>query len=291
MRRRFDAIVCAFLAVALLFLAVQIFPIAWGFYLGFTDSGPFVATPKFVGTANFAIIFADPALWSAVWKGALYAALSTLFQVAIGVGIAVMLFKHAGPLARSLTLLPYMIPVVTGALAWRWIADHLYGIFNYALMQSGLVSAPVDLATSPLLALPFVVFVSVWQFTPFVILVTLASLSTIPSSVYEAARVDGVNWWTELIYVTLPMLRAAILLIVLLRSIWMFNRFDVIWLLTGGGPRGATNTLPLYAYAQAFVENDYGTAGAVSVLIFGLLLVFGTTYLGVFKPEKEVVRA
>jgi multiple sugar transport system permease protein len=290
MQRRFDAIAFGFLAVAVVFLSVQVFPIAWGIGLAFTNSGPFVALPKFVGLINFAVIFGDPLFWSALWKGALYAALTTTLQVVIGVVIAVMLFKHAGPGPRSLMLLPYMIPVVTGALAWRWIADHLYGILNQLLVQGGLISTPVDFATSPLLALPFVVVASVWQFTPFVILVTLAGLSTVPRSVYEAARVDGVNWWTEFVYVTLPILRATIMLIVLLRSIWMFNRFDVIWLLTGGGPRAATTTLPLYAYAQAFVENDYGTAGAVSVVIFVLLLAFGITYLTAFKPEREVLR-
>jgi len=290
MERRLDAIVFCFVAVALLFLAIQIFPIAWGIYLAFTNSGPFVSTPQFVGLANFEVIFADPVFWSALWKGAVYAVLSTFFQVVIGVVLAMMLFKHAGSVPRSLMLLPYMIPAVTGALAWRWITDHLYGYLNHLMMQTGLVSVPIDFGTSPVLAMPFVVFVSVWQFTPFVILIVLSSLSTVPKSVYEAALVDGANWWTEFIYVTLPILRAAILLVVLLRSIWMFNRFDVIWLLTGGGPRGATNTLPLYAYTQAFVENDYGTAGAVSVVIFALLLVFGITYLGAFKPEREVLR-
>ncbi len=290
MERRFDAIVLCFIAVALLFLAIQIFPIAWGIYLAFTNSGPFVAAPQFVGLANFEVIFGDPVFWSALWKGAVYAVLSTFFQVVIGVVLAVMLFKHAGSVPRSLMLLPYMIPAVTGALAWRWITDHLYGYLNHLMMQIGLIAAPIDFGTSPVLAMPFVVFVSVWQFTPFVILIVLSSLSTVPKSVYEAALVDGANWWTEFIYVTLPILRAAILLVILLRSIWMFNRFDVIWLLTGGGPRGATNTLPLYAYTQAFAENDYGTAGAVSVVIFALLLVFGITYLGAFKPEKEVLR-
>src|SRR5262249_27828053 len=161
-----------------------------------------------VGRANFEIIFADPALWSALAKGGIYAALSTLFQVTLGVAIAVLLFKHAGPVTRSLALLPYMIPVVTGALAWRWIADHLYAIMNHASMRAGRMPAPVDLATSPYLAMPFVVFASVWQFTPFVVLVILASLGTVPRSVYEAARVDGVNAWTEFRYITLPILRA-----------------------------------------------------------------------------------
>lgn len=290
MARRFDAIVVGFLIVAALFLTIQILPIVWGIGMAFTSSGPFVARPTYVGFANFEVIFGDPAFWSSLRHGLVYAALSTLFQVVIGVALAVLLFKKAGPLPRSLALLPYMVPVVTGALAWRWIADPLYGYLNHALMGLGVIAEPVNFATSPWLAMPFVVFVSVWQFTPFVILVMLASLSTVPKSVYEAALVDGVTWWSEFRSITLPILRASILLVILLRSIWMFNRFDVIWLITGGGPRGATNTLPLYAYTQAFVENDYGTAGAVSVVIFVILLVFGLAYLGIFKPEKDVLR-
>src|SRR6266571_4778078 len=163
MERRFDTIAFAFVVVALIFLAVQVLPIAWGIALAFTNSGPFIATPQFVGLANFELIFADPAFWSALWKGAVYAVLTTTFQVIIGVSLAVMLFKHAGPVARSFMLLPYMIPVVTGALAWRWITDHLYGILNQMMMHAGLVSTPIEFATSPAIAMRFVVVASVWQ--------------------------------------------------------------------------------------------------------------------------------
>jgi multiple sugar transport system permease protein len=292
MRRSFrlDPLLVAFALVVLLFLTVKIIPIAWGIGLGFTTSSAFDPTPSFVGLEKFRLVLEDPGFWSALGWGAVYAVATMTLQILIGVSAAVLLHKHAGPVARSIVLLPYMIPAVTGVLAWKWITDSLYGILNAGLLGAGIVSEPINFATSPVWAMPLVVVASVWQFTPFVVLVILANLSTIPVTVYEAARIDGANWWTEFRYVTLPMLRSAILLLVLLRSIWMFNRFDIIWLLTGGGPRGATTTLPVYAYIQAFSENDFGAAGAVSTVIFGILLVFGITYLGVFKPEREVVR-
>jgi multiple sugar transport system permease protein len=289
--RRIDPIVVGFGLVAVLFLTVKVVPIIWGLTLGFTSSSAFSPTPVFVGLENFALILTDRTFWSALAMGTVYAAATTVLQVVVGVAAALLLFKHGGPATRSMALLPYMIPAVTGVLAWRWISDGLYGIANHLLLGWGIIAQPISFATSPGWAMPLVVLASVWQFTPFVVLVILATLSGIPGTIYEASRIDGTTWWSELRYITLPMLRSAILLIVLLRSIWMFNRFDVIYLLTGGGPRGATATLPLYAYVQAFVENDFGTAGAVSTVIFGLLLTFGVTYLRVFEPEREVVRA
>src|SRR5450432_1291496 len=113
MKPRLDAIAIGFAIVALLFIAVQIVPIGWGLVLGFTRSGPFSPAPVFVGLENFALIFADHVFWSALAKGGVYALLTVTLQVVVGVGVAVLLFKHAGPLARSLTLLPYMIPAVT----------------------------------------------------------------------------------------------------------------------------------------------------------------------------------
>ena len=127
-----------------------------------------------------------------------------------------------------MALLPYMIPAVTGVLAWRWISDGLYGIVNHLLLGWGVIAQPISFATSPGWAMPLVIAASVWQFTPFVVLVVLATLSGIPGTIYEASRIDGTTWWSELRYITLPLLRSAILLIVLLRSIWMFNRFDII---------------------------------------------------------------
>ncbi|MEH2512155.1 multiple sugar transport system permease protein [Nitrobacteraceae bacterium AZCC 1564] len=288
--RRLDFSGIALLLVAILFIAVMIIPVTWAIVLGFTNSGPFQAGMTFAGFDNYQTIFSDPAFWRALVIGLIYATISTVLEVILGVGIAILIFRHGSPFVTSFVLMPYMIPTVTTALVWRWMTDSLNGIFNQLMVHSGLIHSAIEFTSTGVLAMSLVTAASVWQFTPFVVLVILANLGTISPSVYEAARVDGVNWWQELIYVTIPMLRAPILLVILLRGIWMFNRFDIIWLLTSGGPIGGTTTLPLYAYVQAFGNNDYGVGGAVSTVIFMILLVFGVIYIRAFHPEKEVAR-
>lgn len=276
--------------VSVVFVCVMIVPVTWAIVLGFSHSGPFQPRSTYAGLENYHQIFTDPSFWKALWVGLLYAFISTTLEVVLGVAIAILLFRHAQASVTSFVLMPYMIPTVTTALIWRWMTDNLNGIFNQVLVNSGLVSGAVDFTSSGVLAMALVVAGSVWQFTPFVVLVILANLGTISPSIYEAAHVDGVGWWEELVHITVPMLRAPILLVILLRGIWMFNRFDVIWLLTSGGPLGDTTTLPLYAYIQAFGNSDYGMGGAASTVIFVILLVFGVIYIRAFHPERELAR-
>lgn len=289
-RPRLDFISLSFPLVASIFIVVMIIPVVWAILLGFTHSGPFQAQTTYAGLDNYRAVLADPAFWRALRIGVSYALLTTALEMVLGVGIAILLFKSGKPIFTSLALLPYMIPTVTTALVWHWMTDSLYGIVNHLLLQGGLVDMPVDFAGNSGWAFTLITIASVWQFTPFVILVTLSNLGTIPQSVYEAAHIDGANWWQQVFRITLPIIRASILLVLLLRGIWMFNRFDVIWLLTSGGPLGSTSTLPVYAYERAFGDNTYGPAGATSTIIFGILLVVGIVYMRVFQPEKEIAR-
>ena len=156
MMRRVDPIVVGFCLVSALFLTVKVVPILWGLTLGFTASSAFSPTPVFVGLENFALVLGDRAFWSALGVGAVYAVATTVLQVVIGVAAALLLFKHGGPASRSMALLPYMIPAVTGVLAWRWISDGLYGIVNHLLLGWGVIAQPISFATSPGWAMPLV---------------------------------------------------------------------------------------------------------------------------------------
>lgn len=287
---RFDFMSVSFVLVASVFLLVMIIPVAWAVLLGFTHSGPFQAQTTWAGLENYRAILADQAFWRALAVGSGYALLTTALEMVLGVGIAILLFKSGKPVFTSLALLPYMIPTVTTALAWQWMTDSLYGILNHLLVHGGWVDNPVDFAGHPVWAFVLITAASVWQFTPFVVLVTLSNLGTIPHSVYEAAHIDGANGWQQVWRITLPIIRSALLLVLLLRGVWMFNRFDLIWLLTSGGPLGGTTTLPIYAYERAFGDNAYGPAGATSTVIFAILLVVGIVYMRVFQPHKEVAR-
>ncbi|MDB5741847.1 MAG: binding-protein-dependent transport system inner rane component [Polaromonas sp.] len=280
----------SFTVVATLFIVVMIIPVAWAVFLGFTHSGPFNANTTYAGLANYQAVLSDGAFWRALAIGIAYALTTTALEMVLGIGVALLLFRSGKPIFTSLTLLPYMVPTVTTALVWSWMTDSLYGIINHTLLQGGVVDSPIDFAGNSAWAFALVTAASVWQFTPFVILVTLSNLGTVPHSVYEASHIDGANWWQQLTRITLPIIRASILLTILLRGIWMFNRFDVIWLLTAGGPLGSTTTLPVYAYERAFGDNSYGPAGAASTVIFAILLVVGIFYMRVFQPHKEVAR-
>lgn len=289
-RRRLTVELVFVVAVGIAFLALEVVPIAAAIVLSFERSGPFTPRASWAGTSQYAAVLADPVFWRALRNGATYALACTALQLPLGVGAALALHAWGSTLSTSLALLPYLIPTVSVTLAWSWILNGLYGILNHALVGLGLARHPIFFLQDPRWAMPAVVAVSVWQFTPFVILVTLANLQTIPSHLYEAARIDGAGAFGQLWHVTLPLLRAPILLVLLLRSVWMFNRFDVIWLLTGGGPLHATTTLPVYAYVQTFENGSYGLGAAVSTVIFLLLVAFGVAYFQLVRPHEEVVR-
>lgn len=278
------------LITGVLFLLLEVVPVGEAILLGFEHSGPFTPHPTWVGLREYSAVLSDRDFWRALRTGGAYAIACTGLQLPLGVAIALALHRWGSTVTKSLALLPYLIPTVSVALAWSWILNGLYGIANHLLLWLGLVHRPIFFLQDAHWALAAVVAASVWQFTPFVILVTLAALETIPPYLYEAARIDGASALGQLWHVTLPLLRAPICLVLLLRSVWMFNRFDVIWLLTGGGPLRVTTTLPVYAYIQAFENGSYGRAGAASTIIFLLLVVFALAYFKLVRPHEEIVR-
>jgi multiple sugar transport system permease protein len=176
-------------------------------------------------------------------------------------------------------LFPYFVSTVVAVLVWRWLFNDLYGILNHLLMMSGLTDMPVDWLGSMPNALISVILVGAWKFFPFVVIATLARLQTIPDALYEAARIDGAGPVARFLDVTLPQLREVLLVVVLLRAIWDFKEFDLIWLLTGGGPVTSTQTLPLLVYQEAFALNRMGMASAYAVAMMAVMLVFMIAYL------------
>ena len=143
----------ALLLVASLFIAVMIVPVTWAIILGFTNSGPFQAHMTFAGLDNYREILGDPAFWRALLIGTIYAVVSTVLEVVLGVGIAILIFRHGSPFVTSFALMPYMIPTVTTALVWRWMTDSLNGIFNQLMVQSGLLDQAIEFTSTGVLAM------------------------------------------------------------------------------------------------------------------------------------------
>lgn len=278
------------LPVLIVFLAVEAFPILYAAWVSFHKKLALTPEMEWVGLRNHLTVLGDPAFWAATRRGALFAGGSVALQLLLGLPLALGLnqaFRGQG-VVRSLLFLPYMVPTIVVALIWRWLLDGSYGVVNVLLQGAGVIQSGFAFLSSFDWAMLVVILVNAWRFLPFTILVLLARLQTIDPALYESARIEGASAPRRFWDITVPNLRAAILLIVLLRGIWMFNKFDMVWLLTQGGPLEQTTTLPVALYLKAFTAHDHGQGSAIAVEMFLLLAAFAAVVFVSFKPEREV---
>ncbi len=178
-----------------------------------------------------------------------------------------------------LMLVPWATPAVVGALAWKWVYHGQYGLLNAVLGTFGLGGLERAWLGDPSTALGAVIMANVWRGFPFIAVMLGAALANLPAELHEAAVIDGASGWQELRYVTLPLLRPAILLATLLSGIWTFNNFSTIYILTGGGPAGRTNILVTFVYQNGFQYFEFGYAAALSVMLFAIVLVPSIFYV------------
>ncbi|WP_426169425.1 carbohydrate ABC transporter permease [Sandarakinorhabdus sp. DWP1-3-1] len=236
---------------------------------------------QFVGLANYAeLLGPDGRFWPALGVTLVWTAATLALQIVLGVAMALLLDRDLWlrSLARSLVLFPYFVSTVVAVLVWRWLFNDMFGLANQILMKLGVIAAPLDwLGTMPS-ALLSVIVVGAWKFFPFVVIAVLARLQTIPEALYDAARLDGAGAWGRFRDVTLPQIGEVLGIVVLLRAIWDFKEFDLVYLLTGGGPVDATRTLPLIVYQEAFGLNRMGMAAAYAVAMMITMLGFFLVY-------------
>jgi len=275
---------CAGLALT---LALIVAPAIHAVGLSFYAMDSFVGSARWVGLDNYAAVLREAQFWRALCNGALYALASIALQVALGIACALVLNEKffGRNLVRGLSILPYLLPTVVVILTFKWMVDGSIGIV--ARMVAALGWPAIQWFESPGAAMASTVLVSVWMWTPFVSTCFLAALQTVPPALYEAARVDGTNAVQRFWHITLPMLRPILTVVVLLRAIWMFNKFDVIWLLTRGGPVGATENLALLSYRHAFGLFDIGGGAAIATISFLILSAAVLVYFRIFPLEDE----
>jgi len=273
----------------LIFCAVIVYPLVSALYLSLFKIFTPTLQGSFVGLGNYADLAGSPEFWRSLLNTFIWTVLTLTLQIVFGIAAALMLNQAMvfRSLARSLILFPYFVSTVVAVLVWRWLFNDLYGILNHAAMWAGLLSMPLDWLGSMPNAMISIVLVGAWKYFPFVVIAILARLQTIPEALYEAARIDGAGAWSRFTDVTLPQLREVLLVVVLLRAIWDFKEFDLIYLLTGGGPVIATQTLPLMVYTEAFGLNDMGRASAVAVAMMMVMLVFMVLYLRANRAETQ----
>ncbi len=261
-------------------LLVALFPLAWTFWESFHVHDlrmPWRGTP-FVGLANYAEALGNPRFWQAMGHTLFFTVVSIGLELALGLVLALALnraYRGRG-LVRAAVLVPWAIPTVVGALLWRFMFDSEAGIANALLMDVGLMDQPLVWFIHATAAWVPVILADVWKMTPFVALLLLAGLQNIDASLYEAARIDGASAWQQFRHVTLPLLRPAILVALVFRTLDGFRVFDLIYVLTGGGPGTSTEPIALYTFNSLLQNLRFGYGSALSVVVF--LFTFGLAF-------------
>jgi multiple sugar transport system permease protein len=273
-----------------LILALTLYPVAYSIWLSLLEKHSFFPQERFVGLENYIYLWTDPEFWTSLWLGVVYSGWTIFFQVVLGVGAALILneaFVGRG-LVRAIVLFPYMIPTIVAVILWKWLLNDTYGVVNYWLLALGIARDPISFLGTEHIMLSLIVM-SIWQFFPFVLLSILARLQTIPPELYEAAKVDGASALRRFLHITLPQIRGILFVVILLRSIWMFTKFDTVWLMGEGAGAGRfIRTLPVYAYMRTLTYYQAGLGAALAVIMFGILVVTTVIYFGLFREEADI---
>lgn len=278
-----------FLTPSLFFILVfSLYPIIESFRLSFYRlilMLPWLGQ-KFVGWENYLDLFTDPVALNSFITTLIFVAVTAPLEVILGLGIALILnesFRGRG-LLRAVVLIPWAIPTVVSSQMWRFIFNDRYGLFNYLVFgdKTYLYVAPL---ADPQLSLLSIMVADVWKTSSFGALIILAGLQGIPDELYEAASMDGATAWQKFRHITLPMVKPALLLALLFRTIDSLRVFDLVFVMTQGGPADATNVLQFYGYKKSFAEGMIGYGSAISVVVFFLSLFLSVLYIHLLGPR------
>lgn len=280
-----------FVAPMLLFLfGIIFFPLGHAFWTSlYREAGVNI---RFVGLGNYTRLLDDPIFWNSLRVSVVFTAASVALHLIVAMPVALFLdqLRRGRTTLRLLFLTPWMVTPVIGATAWVWLLEPHFGVVNYLLRSAGLITAYKIWLGEPRLALGSIITVDVWRGFPFVMLILLAGLQTVPREEYEAASIDGAGPFQRFVYITLPHLRYLLMVATTLDVINTVRTFDIVAVMTRGGPINATEVLPVLIFNIAFQANRFGPAAAVGVLLLLLLLVFSTLYILLLQPERAGAR-
>ncbi|GAB4055327.1 carbohydrate ABC transporter permease [Catellatospora paridis] len=276
------------LPALVLFGAIVFYPLVGSLTTSLFEQSLVQPGREFVGLDNFRAVL-DDQFWPVLWNTLVFTGLGTLAPFLIGFALALALNTRlpGRALLRGAFLFPWVIPGVVVSFAWLWIFNANYGLLNGILVRLGLIAEPVSWLGDPDTAMYAVIVAKTWASFPWIMVMLLAGLQTVPAVLHEAAGMDGAGVLRRFWHVTLPHLRGIIGIVVLLEIIWNFQHFDTIYVLTGGGPAGATTTFAVAVYDTAFKGFDLGRAGALGALWLVLLLVLVVVYVRFAEREEQ----
>ena len=278
------------LPAAVVVFGVVLYPAGRALVISFYDvDSPFAGTYPFRGLANYVDILNDERVRAAAGHTLYFTVVSTALELVLGVGLALLLNAplRARWLFRAIVILPWALPTIVNGAMWRWILNAQYGVLNAVLAQLGLQSEYRSwLGTDPFLALNMVVLADVWKNTSLVAFFLLAGLQTIPRELYEAARVDGAGPIRSFLRITLPLLLPTVAIVLVLRTIEAFKVFDIIYVMTGGGPASGTQTITFFTYQQAFSAQRFSYGAALAYLTVVAILILAVVYLRLLRQSE-----
>lgn len=279
------------IAPLMVWLAFTIFiPVILVFYGSFYDTRIVGTYGAFVGLDNYLSVLRDPAYWAA-WRRSFQWILGCMIlQTILGFSLALLLNSTSGRLgevARTWAIVAWIIPTAVVALIWRWIFNGSFGIFNEILLTLNIISSPIALLAHRDTALLTAVFINVWRWFAFTGVIILAGLSTIPKELYESASVDGANVMQKFFRITMPSLQNITFTLGVVGTLWIFNIFDQIWLLTLGGPLDFTTTVPIYLFRGAFRDFRLGRISAASIITALILFVIALLLIRLTRPRED----
>lgn len=281
--------------VAALLGLIIAFPIAWAFVGSFFEINAFNPEWSWLGIDNylntlFPISFGESLFWRSLWLSVVFAAASVTIHVVVGTTFALLLNKDFPfkKIVSALVFLPFLIPTAILAFGIQFMLNANFGVFNWVLVDVGLINAPREWLGNPDTSMATVVLTNSWKFYSLVTIMVYARLQSIPNSHYETAKMMGAGAWQRFRDITLPNLRGVLFLVVLLDGVWMFFKFDIIWILTKGGSGREVYISVIYAYEVAFQQLQLGHAAAISMLLFIIVGAAAITYFRVLEPSKEV---
>src|SRR6201981_2833510 len=272
------------MALPLAFLAALVgYPFVYGILLSLEDR-PVAHAGTFVGLKNFVTDAHDPIFWRVGINRFVYAGVATLLKMVGGLGLALAMNQHfrMKNLVRALLLLPFIVPTVLSTVAWMWMLDPAFSIFNWFLIALGMPKPGPSWLGNPYLAMASIIVINTWRGLPFYGITLLAGLQTVPPELYEAATIDGASGWQRFRYVTLPLLQPIILIVTLFSVIFTFADFQLVYVLTHGGPQNATQQFATYAFDIAMGAGQLGLGASIALAIvpaLSLLIIALTIYM------------
>jgi ABC-type sugar transport system permease subunit len=277
----------------IIILGVALQPILTTFYLSFFDvSSGIHNTRTFIGLKNYSDLLADSTFWATIGRTFYFTVVSVGLELILGLAIAQLIHSHppGWRFLRFSLIIPWAVPTVVNGSMWRWIYSADFGALNGLLMQLGLIKHYVVWLIKPSWAMNLVILADLWHVLPFVALILQAALATLPVELDEAAMMDGANSWQRFRYVRLPLLRPAILVVLIVRTVDAFRVFDIVYIITRGGPAFGTITITYLTYLETFSYGKLGSGAALSFMISIFTIIMAIIYIRIlYRPPVENV--